>query len=558
MRCLLGLLVVFLCGWVSAELPAKTVVLTFDDSVKSHLTVVAPALKERGFGGTFFISQLWMNDPENFLSWDDVATIYEMGFEIGNHTWTHLGVNDPADAALLEGELALVEYALRKVGVPKPISFAWPGNQFSIEGVAVLEAAGYKLARRGMQPEMPYGRIEIGPRYEPARHHPLLIPTTGDGYPDWTLEHFKKLVNSGKPGEPVIVQFHGVPDITHPWVHTPPERFMEYMDYLKAEGFNVIALRDLLPLAEANPEAKEMPAMRYRLPKEGKPALPPEVKATRADLGFWMENMLVHHDYSLEEAAQVTGWDVETVSQIASAMTFAQPETSATLKVLPYPGGRHPRIAFLDGAIAPHRGTKASIFSPWSDGGYVVLDVPEAIWHEGELIYLAHTHIPTFWDKQNVRIENIDWVRSETGLHFERELPNAVKFGVKLSPGENLVEVDLWLENGTEETLTGLRSQVCVMLKEMPGFALQTNDNKTFEQPVTVVRSEDGTRAILIAFQYINRCWGNKGCPCAHADPKFPDAKPGERHHVKGRVWFYEGDDVAAAREAAAAWVGEI
>ncbi len=556
MRGFLGLLFVVICGISSsAELPEKTVVLTFDDSVKSHVTFVAPALKERGFGGTFFISQLWMNDPEHFLTWEEVATIHEMGFEIGNHTWTHLGVNSPKSAALLEGELALVEYALRKVGVPKPISFAWPGNNFSIEGVAVLEAAGYKLARRGMQPEMPYGRIEIGPRYEPARHHPLLIPTTGDGYPDWTLEHFKTLVNSGKPGEPVIVQFHGVPDITHPWVHTPPERFIEYMDYLKAEGFNVIAMRDLLPLAAANPEAKGMPAEHYSLPKEGKLALAPEVAATRADLGFWLENMLIFHGYSLEEVAQVTGWDVQTVTEIVGAVRFAQPEASSTLRVLPYPGGRHPRIGFLEGAIAPQRGTKASIFSPWADGGYVVLDVPEAVWREGDLIYLAHTHIPTFWDLQNVRIENIDWTRKDRGLTFSRELPNKISFGAEVTPGEMVVDVDLWLKNGTAETLTGLRAQVCIMLKEMPGFAAQTNDNKTFEQPVTVVRSEDGTRAILIAFQDIDRCWGNKGCPCAHADPKFPDAAPGERHSVKGRVWFYEGDDVDGAREAAVKWV---
>jgi len=557
MRWLSGLLVFVLCGWSQAELPEKTVVLTFDDAVKSHVTFVAPALKERGFGATFFISQLWMNDPEHFLSWEDVAAINDMGFEIGNHTWTHLGVNTPKAAALLEGELALVENALKKVGVPRPISFGWPGNAFCVEGVAVLEAAGYKLARRGMQPELPYGKIHLGPLYEPDKHHPLLIPTTGDAYPDWTLEHFKTLVNSGQPGQPVILQFHGVPDIVHPWVHTPPERFLEYMDYLKVEGFNVIAMRDLLPEVEAHPEATWMPAARCSLPKDGVLELPPEVEATRADLGFWLENMLVYHGYSLEEAALVTGWDVKTVGQIAGAMNFANPEApTRMLKVLPYPGGRHPRIGFLDGAIAPQRGTKASIFSPWPDGGYAVLDVPEAIWREKDLIYLAHTHIPTYWDRQNVRIENIDWTRTDGGVRFERELPNKVKFGVEITAGEMVVDVNLWLENGTEETLTGLRSQVCVMLKAMPGFAGQTNDNKTFEAPVTVVRSEDGSRAILIAFQNIDRCWGNDKCPCAHADPKIPDTAPGERQAVQGRIWFYEGDDVDGTRESAAAWVG--
>jgi hypothetical protein len=42
-----------------------------------------------------------------------------------------------------------------------------------------------------------------------------------------------------------VLQFHGVPDNEHPWVHTRPERFEEFMHYLHANAFTVIALRDL-------------------------------------------------------------------------------------------------------------------------------------------------------------------------------------------------------------------------------------------------------------------------------------------------------------------------
>src|SRR5690606_15066236 len=141
-----------------------------------------------------------------------------------------------------------------------------------------------------------------------------------------------------------------------------------------------IALRDLIPVADANPEAKGMPADRYPLPKDGTLDHSPEVGATRADLRFWLENMLVHHGYAFEEVAEVTGWDVDTVKQIAQAAAFGREALDRAqkpgLKLLPYPGGRHPRIGFLDGAIAPQRGTKASIFAPWEGGGYAVLDVP--------------------------------------------------------------------------------------------------------------------------------------------------------------------------------------
>jgi len=38
-------------------IPDKVVVLTFDDSPKSHITVVAPILKKYGFGATFFVTE---------------------------------------------------------------------------------------------------------------------------------------------------------------------------------------------------------------------------------------------------------------------------------------------------------------------------------------------------------------------------------------------------------------------------------------------------------------------------------------------------------------------
>jgi peptidoglycan-N-acetylglucosamine deacetylase len=230
----------------TTSIPPKTVVLTFDDAVKSQLTVVAPLLKQLGFQATFFITQRWMNDQSNFLTWEETAELYRMGFEIGNHSWTHSDFGKAENGVKLGEELQMVEKELARVGVPKPVSFAWCGNAFGPEAIEQLRRHGYKMARRGMQPEIPYGTIQVGPALDIAKHHPLLIPTTGDAYPGWTLEHFKKVIHSAKPGEIVVLQFHGVPDIKHPWVNTLPEEFSQYMNYLKQNGYRTIALRDLL------------------------------------------------------------------------------------------------------------------------------------------------------------------------------------------------------------------------------------------------------------------------------------------------------------------------
>src|SRR5215469_2530786 len=115
---------------VAAAIPERLVVLTMDDAVKSHRTFAGPLLKDLGFRATFFVTHSWMPDTERFMSWSDIAELHRMGFEIGNHSWTHADFAQPLNAARLAGELALVENELARVRVPKPVSFGWCGNSF--------------------------------------------------------------------------------------------------------------------------------------------------------------------------------------------------------------------------------------------------------------------------------------------------------------------------------------------------------------------------------------------------------------------------------------------
>ncbi|MEZ4775733.1 MAG: polysaccharide deacetylase family protein [Bacteroidia bacterium] len=241
----------------------KIAVLTFDDAVKSHRTFVAPFLKEMGFGATFFVTHKWMEDTVHFMNWKDIAEIKQMGFEIGNHTWTHDNFGKPENATRLAEELLQVEAELKKAGVPPSVSFAYTGNFFGPEAWQTLQEQGFQFARRGMQPEKPYGEIQPGPLYDPQVHHPLLIPTSGDAYPSWNLAHFKKVVDRAEKGKIVILQFHGVPDSAHLHVHTPLDSFKVYMNYLKTEGFKVIAMQDLAAYLPSTLPADTMLEHRY-------------------------------------------------------------------------------------------------------------------------------------------------------------------------------------------------------------------------------------------------------------------------------------------------------
>src|SRR5207247_11362640 len=156
-------------------------------------------------------------------------------------------------------------------------------------------------------------------------------------------------------------------------------------------------------------------------------------------------------------------------------------------------------------------------------------------------------HVPTVWTKQNSKLEPLEWNRRDDGtFDIERKLPDGIAFGAKIVPARDAVRMELWLTNGTKETLSDLRVQNCVMLKGANGFSQQTNDNKVFSRPYVACRSEDGKRWIITAWEPCYRPWANAPVPCLHSDPKFPDCPPGQTRRVRGWLLFYEGTDLDA------------
>lgn len=270
------------------------------------------------------------------------------------------------------------------------------------------------------------------------------------------------------------------------------------------------------------------------------------------ELKYWLKNMVWYHRFTNEEINAATGLSENKI--IAALKKFNirpgnRPKRAkdAPLLVLPYPGGRHPRIGFLDGAIDPQRETKFSVFTPWDINSYVVVDVPEAIWSNLGLTYLAHTHIDTIWTKQGIDLPKLEWKLKPDGtLDIERKLPNGIAFGMQVKPTTKAVRMELWLKNGTDQKLSDLRVQNCVMTKMAVGFEQQTNDNKVLTNPYVACRSSDGKQWIITAWENCNNPWANDKCPCFHSDPKFPDLEPDQTYKLKGWLSFYEGTDIEA------------
>ena len=76
--------------------------ITFDDGYRDNRAVAAPRLKQRSLPACFFITTGYIGTSyvppwdadcgieSEWMSWDDVRELREMGFEIGAHTCTHV------------------------------------------------------------------------------------------------------------------------------------------------------------------------------------------------------------------------------------------------------------------------------------------------------------------------------------------------------------------------------------------------------------------------------------------------------------------------------------
>lgn len=534
-------------------IPDRLVVLTFDDASKSHYTVARPLLKKHRFGATFFVTEGWdfATNKKDYLTWDEIAGLHKDGFEIGNHTRDHMSVTVKT-VRDLAAQVRAINERCKEHGIPQPVSFAYPGNAIAKDALPVLKELGIKWARRGGSPEYPYkdGR---GFAYEPGLDHPLLIPTAGDARPTWTLDDLKRAVAQSRHGKVAVLQFHGVPDTAHDWVSTPKDQFERFLQYLADEKYTVIALRDLAKYVDPDVTPNDPWGViedRKKLIEKNRDGLNARPAKTDAELAAWLANMKAH-GFAPSEMGAALGFSADEATAAIKRLRV-EPERADGLLVLPYPGGRHPRTGFRDGAIRPQRETKASVFPPWAGGRYAVADVPEAVWFEPtpgkpELLYLAHTHVPTTWDRQGMNLEPLEWTRAKDGsLMIDRKLPNNVTLSSKVVPGKDGVRMEFRVTNGSSAKLTGLRVQMCVMLAGLTGFEARTNDNKVLAAPFAAAKDTTGKRWIVVGWERCGRAWGNPPCPCLHADPVVEDVPSGESRTVRGWLSFFVGSDIRA------------
>ncbi len=129
------------------ELPAKPIILTFDDGYEDNYTTLLPILEEYGMKATVYVITNQIGQPD-YLNWDQLRDMQNRGIEIGSHTANH----DPLtqmDEQRREDEVHLSKLLLEWNGIHTVYTFSYPNGAFDDTMPALLEKNQYLTAVTG-------------------------------------------------------------------------------------------------------------------------------------------------------------------------------------------------------------------------------------------------------------------------------------------------------------------------------------------------------------------------------------------------------------------------
>jgi peptidoglycan/xylan/chitin deacetylase (PgdA/CDA1 family) len=139
--------------YAGAPLPAKPIVLTFDDGYADAFSDAFPALQRHGFIGAFSIITNWVGGSPDLVNWDQIVTMANAGMEMTSHTLTHEDLNKSPDNIVREqitlSKAALEQHLQRPVPflvypAGEPFRSGTPARQAQV--VKMVQEAGYRGA----------------------------------------------------------------------------------------------------------------------------------------------------------------------------------------------------------------------------------------------------------------------------------------------------------------------------------------------------------------------------------------------------------------------------
>ena len=127
-------------------LPPKPIVLSFDDGLKEHYSVVFPILKKYHLVGTFFIITDSVGHSA-FMNWKQILEMRDDGMDIEAHTLTHPNLSTLSHEEAVNEILGSKEILERHLKKPVPV-LAYPYGCYNDDTIAIAKAAGFEGAAR--------------------------------------------------------------------------------------------------------------------------------------------------------------------------------------------------------------------------------------------------------------------------------------------------------------------------------------------------------------------------------------------------------------------------
>ena len=126
------------------DLPARPVLLSFDDASAGQYTHALPVLLAHRFTATFFVMTVVLDKPR-WLSRTQVRDLHRRGMAIGAHTWDHHPVTGYSGH---DWQIQLVQPARELAAITsQPVRlFAYPYGLWNQPVLPHLHAAGYQAA----------------------------------------------------------------------------------------------------------------------------------------------------------------------------------------------------------------------------------------------------------------------------------------------------------------------------------------------------------------------------------------------------------------------------
>lgn len=133
------------------DIPDKSVIISFDDGWKSVLTKAKPILDQFGFKPVLFVNPVSVGG-KSYLSWDNLKTLMQAGYEIDSHTVTHPNLTQKAKSQTLkqvqEKAREEIEQSYRDIEEhvgQAPVALAYPFGNYDQYVMQVTRDTGYRL-----------------------------------------------------------------------------------------------------------------------------------------------------------------------------------------------------------------------------------------------------------------------------------------------------------------------------------------------------------------------------------------------------------------------------